>query len=192
MVKKLVFTSVVLSSLIYSTYGQAAVVDKGIYIDGSLGYGMVNEKAQWAIDNNNTGFGWNANLGYKFTRNWALEVGFYDFPSEDFTYYGYTLAKADSNYAFAIAGKGILPLADRFSLFGKLGLAVANHDFNNGDAYYINAGSHSGAVALLGVGASYALTNNLGLFVQGTATTKSGNTIPAMFLGAVGLSYTFN
>lgn len=193
MFKQFLLTSAASVLLLFSLNSFAAkIADKGVYLEANAGYAKVNETVEFATDNKNTGFGWNVNLGYKFTPYLAAELGFYGYPNEDFTIYDYSLAKGKNNYAVAVAGKGIVPLGDYVSLFAKLGVGLANHELQNEYLKYVNAGSHSGAVALVGAGMAFALTDNLAFVAQGSATSKSSDNIPPMYLGTLGLSYTFN
>lgn len=113
-----------------ATLAQAAQ-DRGWYLGGSIGQatakafcdtGGVTGLSVTSCDDKNTS--WKLFAGHKFTRNFAAEltwIKFDDFSaSATFTGIPFT-ASADGN-AFGIAGVGIWPVTQQFSLFGKLGI----------------------------------------------------------------------
>ena len=161
--------------------------ESGIYLEGNVGYAKVKESVTNASKDNNTGFGWNVNAGYKFMPYFAAEVGFLGYPNENFGE-----AKGSQNYAIDVAAKGILPFSDSgFSLFGKLGSAWVHHRIEPKSGYTLtNSGTYKKFTALVGVGAAYAFTENFEVLLQGSATTKNGN-VPSMWLGTLGVSYLF-
>jgi OOP family OmpA-OmpF porin len=117
-------------------------------------------------DEKDTGFKFYG--GYGFTRNWGAEVGFADLGKVNNVYRAGTSNiglnyRAKSLYA---AGTGTLPLTDRFSLFGKLGIA-ANRTSGGASASgltFNGRGTHSSLMG--GIGAKFNFTPNLGLVVE--------------------------
>ena len=135
--------------------------DSGIYVEGNAGWGKVNIIGAGS----NQGFSGSLNLGYQLNPYFAIEGGFTLQPKviQD-SYYG------------DLAIKGILPIGDTgLDIFGKVGGAVAHAIGSSG----FNA--NTGVVGFFGTGASYWLTENLAVTTQATATTRSGNSIPAMY-----------
>lgn len=194
MLKKIFIYSFATGALICSLNSYAAkALDHGFYLDANAGYGKVNEVAQYATENNNTGFAWNINAGMKLNPNFALEIGFYSFPNEKFSVNGYQVAEGSDNFAGSLAMKGICPIVDSVSLFGKFGAAMTHHRFSDTGYYYEyeNVGSHGGLAALVGAGLNFAVTDNVAIVVQGVAISKSSDNTPPMYLGSLGLSYTF-
>jgi OOP family OmpA-OmpF porin len=88
--------------------------------DGHLGNaGATNVGSTW--DDND--WGWKAQIGYQFDRNFAVEGGYVNLGQVNYNA-AYSQGAATGNYqvdGWNIAGLGILPLDDSFSLFGKLG-----------------------------------------------------------------------
>lgn len=146
---------------------QAKVHEKGAYIEGNIGtlYASVN---LFGLQYGQFGsFGVNTNGGYQFSKHVAAELGY--------TNYGLGLNNVD------IAAKFIMPIrADNndFTLFTKIGPAYV----------FTNDGDGS-LIPMLGVGASYGLSDNLDATIQ-----AQGVTVGFFSLGLVstGLTYHFD
>ncbi|MDF1653489.1 MAG: outer membrane beta-barrel protein [Coxiellaceae bacterium] len=160
----------------------------GLYVGGNVGYGKTNETITDSgveLSTKNKGFVWGADAGYQFTKNWAIEAGYTQMPN----------VKVDAgtaqnqNRIFDIVAKGIYPFNDKFNVFGKLGAAYTHTRTTD---LLINANQSSGAIVpYFGAGVGYNLTQNVSLNVQGFATTKRGNVVPAMYGATAGLQYNF-
>lgn len=108
----------------------AAAQDLGPYLGGSFGQTKLKEwcdappGALTACDDSDTG--WKIFGGYRFHRHFAAEGTYID--------WGKVSARAGAlsvtakSSSFGIAAVGILPLAERFSLFGKLGFLQTEQD----------------------------------------------------------------
>lgn len=107
-------------------------------------------------------------LGYRFNANWALEGGYEGFGSHTFNSTvtapaADTLSGSYRAHAWSLAPVGILPLNDRWSLFGKAGLTenrVRLSAASNTGATAPASVSHSNAGYLLGGGATYDFNRN--------------------------------
>lgn len=100
---------------------------------------------------------WKVYGGYQFTPTWGVELGYTDLGK-------YRGAEVES---WSLAGTATLPLADRWSLFGKLGLARNNAEF---------VGAEQKSSTLVGVGVGYTLNQNLGLRLEYEDYGKLANT----------------
>ncbi|MDF1761732.1 MAG: outer membrane beta-barrel protein [Coxiellaceae bacterium] len=164
----------------------------GLYVGGNVGYGKTNLTMQDVdtgnnISTKNKGFVWGANAGYEFTKNWAVEAGYTQMPNVKIDQ-GTT---ANQNRIFDIVAKGIYPFNDKFNVFGKLGAAYT-HTHTTSLTGIDNPDQSSGAIVpYFGAGVGYNLTQNVSLNVQGFATTKRGNSVPAMYGATAGLQYNF-
>lgn len=161
----------------------------GIYVGGNVGYGETNESftntdGSTVSGLNNKGFVWGVNGGYQFTKNWAVEAGYTQMPNVRAD----VGTLANENRIVDLVAKGIYPINGQFNVFGKLGVAYTHT--RNTDLTVDNA-AHSAVAPYFGAGVGYNLTQNVSVNVQGFATTKTGNTVPAMFGGTVGLQYNF-
>ena len=159
--------SIALIAACAAVSAEAAQHNQGGYIEGNLGtlYASVNlfHTKSTMIGS----FGANANGGYLFTPNFAMETGY--------TNYGLGLNNVD------VAAKFILPFTisnNDFSVFAKVGPAYTFDNSGQGQALLFG-----------GVGGSYALTDKLDLNLQ-----AQGVTIGFFSLGLIstGLDYHFD
>lgn len=117
-------------------------------------------------DEKNTGF--KLYGGYGFTRNWGAEVGFADLGKVNNVYRVGTTNIA-LNYrtkSLYAAGTGTLPLSDRFSLFGKLGVAANRTSGSASGAGLTFNGRGTEASLMGGIGAKFDFTPNLGVVLE--------------------------
>lgn len=189
----------------------------GAYIGGSLGqsrtsFSASNFSAGSALvseSQDKTDTAWKAFVGYNFTRNWAVELGYADLGEPEYKYSG-TGALAGfngrarvENSAWFLAGKGTLPIANNFAAFGKVGLsrnkseATASTNSAALDALLgtPSSASKSKTRVLWGLGAEYAFNRNIGLrleyedFGKFGASNTTGETKTRLW--SVGLTYAF-
>jgi hypothetical protein len=212
--KKVLFTSLGLFGLCTAGSVLAAGSDSGPYVGASVGGGVTSLNggginsalgAQGASVSSGTSDrqenAYSANLGYRFTPNWAAEIGY-----ADLGHFGYQANLAGSGGAVTgvfksqgatAAGVGILPLKNGFSLYGKLGVIDANTELTakpSNPAIALSNSKHSSAGLLTGLGASYDVTPALAVTTEwnrygnvGNASTASGS----VNTYTVGLRYKF-
>jgi OOP family OmpA-OmpF porin len=109
--------------------------------------------------------------GYRFTRHWGVELGYSDLGhgNESLDPGALALQRSGSQTsAWTLAGTGVLPLGNDFSLQGRLGLSVATPD-----ATLMGSGIGIGSAfpryrptMLWGFGGQYDVTGNVGLRVD--------------------------
>ena len=115
----------------------------------------------------NSGPGYKLFGGYQLNRNFAIEGGYFDLGR--FKYAGTTIPANTYSGETRVRGLnldlvGILPLSDRFSVFGRAGAAYAQNRAN-----FISPGaapsnpSRNGTDLKLGLGMQYAITEALSL-----------------------------
>lgn len=145
----------------------AAAQDAGFYVGGALGQAQVDLDCTGATTCDDKDTSWKIFAGYQFNRNFALEVGYVNLgeavvsgPAPPF---GTASVKFEST-AFELVGIGLLPIVDRFSIYGKLGLYRADTD---ADVSVSGLGSttvsDSNADLTFGLGLRYDFTRNLGI-----------------------------
>lgn len=100
---------------------------------------------------------WKLYGGYQFSPTWGVELGYTDLGK-------YRGADVES---WSLAGTLTVPLAERWTMLGKLGLARNNSDFT---------GAEKKSSTLAGVGVGYALNQNLGLRLEYEDYGKLANT----------------
>lgn len=87
--------------------------------------------------------------GYRFNANWAVEGGYADLGKSKYQQVGFSESVLKTAL-WHVDAVGTLPLADRFAVFGKLGVAFIN--------YEVGGYKEHKTTPHLGLGASYALT----------------------------------
>jgi OOP family OmpA-OmpF porin len=97
--------------------------------------------------------------GYNFDENFGVEAGFSDFGKAEFN------SRGDGNKArsFYAAGTATLPLAERWALTGKLGIAK-----NRSKVVVRGEGDikDKKTDALIGIGATFAVTKQISAFLE--------------------------
>jgi OmpA-OmpF porin, OOP family len=144
-----------------------AKVDQG-EIDSSLA--SIGLGSSTSVDDTDIGF--KVYAGYQFNKNFAIEGGYTDFGKSTshsvITSGGSGTADGEwKAWSIDLSALGILPLNEKFSLFGRGGLSLWNLDFTltaNGPGGTASASeSKSGVSPLLGIGATYSFTQQLAL-----------------------------
>jgi OOP family OmpA-OmpF porin len=155
----------------FSSSLPAVAQDIGPYLGGSFGQTKVKEwcdappGALTACDDSNTG--WKILGGYRFHRHFAAEG--------TYIHWGKVSARTATrsvtakNSSFGVAAVGILPLRERFSLFGKLGFLQTEQDLAG-----VGAPSRSGDDTELhyGIGLKFDLTPTWRLRAEWEQTEK--------------------
>lgn len=166
------FTTYPLSAAFYPTPPVSESL-LGPYIEGNLGSGIVSETAEksWA-------FAGNANIGYQFHPNFAIEAGYNQVANSDNSW------QARNFYAFDIALKSILPLTQRISLYSKLGAAAVHHTNIIFDGFR--------PTVYYGGGFSFDAYKNFSLNLGATGTVERRNfEVPKMLMLTAGVAYKF-
>jgi OmpA-OmpF porin, OOP family len=185
--------------------GSASAADTGWYagVDlGSSNYAVMSDTvtqvsqdlAQNGFPNttkeSDTATAYGVDVGYQFLRYFAVEGGYTDFGSSTGdininlvppgTAHVDIHAKGETLFAV-----GILPLSDRFSLFGKLGILAYNQDATGSvsvagvGSQAIPKASDSGTTTGIGVGANWNINDQFGLrlgFTRFHAVGDANNT----------------
>jgi OOP family OmpA-OmpF porin len=128
----------------------------GSDIDGALANQGV--AGSGSMDDSSTAYGING--GYRLNRNFAVEgaltrLGSFDYSS---TAGADTVSGKFKANALSLAGVGIYPLSNAFSIYGKAGLAVTDAKLDAGSATGATAvgnQSHTGTGLLFGAGVTY-------------------------------------
>ena len=142
---------------------------------------------------NDSGFAWNANVGYKFMPYFAAVFDYFGQTSATVNYTnkkGTTVNDSINGMLFALSGKLILPLEDGFSFYGKTGPAwfyantsVANSSAENKFTWYFGVGAEYNFTEnfYMGVGADYSLS----------AGSNTDSVAPAILAFTGGVGYMF-
>ena len=144
----------------------AATIDDARITSGLTSGGLATS----SISDRDRSTGFKLYGGYQFHRNFALEGGYFDLGKFGYTANTIPTGTLDGNIklkGFNLDAVGILPITDRFSALGRVGLnyAKASDSFaGTGAVSVANPNpSKSGTNYKLGVGLQYAFTEALGL-----------------------------
>jgi OOP family OmpA-OmpF porin len=131
-----------------------------------------------------TDTGWGLDMGYRFGPHFALEGGYTNLG--EFNYTSATTAPGVDSlqgtfkaHAWWLAPVGIVPLTDRWALFGKAGLTRVTADLSASSSTGATAPSgmsHSNAGWLLGAGTSYDFTRNVYAKLEWDRFARVGDT----------------
>lgn len=139
-----------------------------------------------------SGFGQRSLVGYRFTKNWAGEVGYGHYSTttgDALTYSNGTTGvsgnlKEESYDAYV---KGILPLADEVDLYAKAGAAYVSAKTKTSAGF---SKTRSGVKPAFAGGATYNVDNNFAVDVSYNRIQSSGR-IKSADLFTVGFYYYF-
>jgi opacity protein-like surface antigen len=150
--------AVLLGSLGYLASANAAEPVTGFYLGGSLG--MASTNVNFSNTNTNlavtdkTDRALSIRTGYRIHTNWAVEGGYADLGTMKFREPGFSDGTIKTS-VWHIDAVGIIPLADKIAVFGKVGVAQMNYDIGGGKA--------NKTTPHIGVGVSYAILPALAL-----------------------------
>ena len=199
---------VVAAAALVSFSGVAFAGDQGWYLFGSVGQTTdTNDKS--ILDDALTSAGasgfssslkkptvYGLEVGYQVDKNFAIEGGYIGSNNEDYNASGGTLAGPVSASAHVdgwdLKAVGILPLADQFSLLGKLGVAHVHESYNITGPGSSLSGNGSKTSATYGIGAKYNFNNAVSVRIDvdsynvGSAASYSRTSV-----WTIGLVYNF-
>jgi opacity protein-like surface antigen len=152
--------------LILSTLSTAALAEPPFYVGGSIGQSYVEEDDVLpGEDFDDEDFGFKVFAGYRFHKNFAVELDYLDYGDPDDNILGIDVEIEDL-YAVALYGVGILPLSDQFELFVKLGGAYWDGKAKAKFMGLSASSDESGTELAYGLGASYAFTDKFAARVE--------------------------
>lgn len=172
MLKKIILPVLISTSLALIQSAEAS--SHGVYIDLNAGTNIVHADSinfgffETPSATQISGFGWNSNIGYQFSRFFAMEMGFTQYINTNSgAGNGNTIQNAD------IATKILLPLTNRFNIFGKLG----------GSLLFASGGPSQGGF-YTAVGAAFAIAPQIDLNAQFANTFFPLGSIGLLSVGA--------
>jgi len=169
-VKPLLIGLLAASTLAFSPISQAQTSTDNWYVGVGAGQGkgkdVCTDVASIGISScDDTANGYRIFAGFTFNKNFWVEFGYSDFGKADAS--GVVLSvpvtaewKAT---AWDVSMLGMLPVADNFSVFGRLGIAMWNVDLDVNASGFPASQSASGADPVYGVGVEYNFTKQFGL-----------------------------
>ncbi|MCX7121135.1 MAG: hypothetical protein NTZ67_05100 [Gammaproteobacteria bacterium] len=168
--------------------------NSGIFISGNAGYGEFDvSRDVGATRFNNSGFAWNGNVGYQFSRYFAVETGYTHFANVSESNNIGDSANVSDIYGVDLLAKGILPINSQFNVFAKAGAMYlsATPSFGVGNYTFTDNVAVTHYVPELGLGTAYYVSSNVSVSLQAITTFKTDN-MPATYAAYAGLGYKFN
>ena len=141
--------------------GPALAQDMGFYAGLSIGQSSADVDCTGFASCDDSDSAWKIFGGYQFNRNLAAELGYTDLG--EFTATGPGISAAVEATAFELSAVGTFPIADKFSIFGRIGMYMADTELS------ATVGGTSGSVSddntglTFGIGVRYDFTRNLGV-----------------------------
>lgn len=167
-----------------ATMAQSMQQDRGWYVGGSLGQMEADGDCPGGLSCDRKDSSWKVFGGMRINKNFAAEA-FYGNWGEVSVSSGALSATGEIS-SWGLAGLGILPLGDRFSLFGKLGYAQTDQEVTVSGPGITIADSDDGGEVIWGVGATYNFTRNFGLRAEWERLNKS-----EVDIMSIGIQYRF-
>jgi OOP family OmpA-OmpF porin len=136
--------------------------DRGWYVGGSLGQSTAEDACDGlggtgiSCDDEDTA--WKFFGGYQLNRNFAVELGYTNFGEISLSAFG--LSETIEATAWELVGVGSFPVADRFSLYGKLGFYRAETEDRTNFGF---SADETNTGLTFGIGARYDFTQTIGV-----------------------------
>ncbi len=174
------------TGLVAMTLGASALaggmsVPYGWYLEGNAGSSHLSN-ISFPGSSSSSGWGGNANLGYKFMPYFAMEVGYTQYANSSIKDNNGTKAASVKHYSYDLAGRGILPIAaSGFELFAKLGVQRIDSKYSIQDANAaqqlgISSSQHNTTGLYLGAGGQYYVMPELAINTQWQRAKGNSNT----------------
>jgi OOP family OmpA-OmpF porin len=146
--------------------GTVSAQDSGFYVGTHIGQAKAKNTCNdfSGVPNvscDDTDLSWKILGGYRVNRNFAAELGYIDFGSVTASGPGGSLGVQIQ--AFDLVGVGILPVTDRFSLYGKIGAYHGTVDSSVQLGAAHAKASNDSTDLTFGFGASFDITRQFGV-----------------------------
>jgi outer membrane autotransporter protein len=204
--KKHIVPAIVLGLVAGMAATLAQASDAGFYVGGQVGYAHTNfantdsQNNITSADIDNDGIGWGGLVGYQFNPYAAVELGYlgaYGMKVQNPN--GFPISESLNMQMVDLLVKGILPLNDVVSIYGKAGVASVRAtaaysiDFPTGFSYpTLEATSVTETKPVIGAGISWDIKPRLPLDISWLHVDQNGGKIPSADFLLVGLSYHFS
>jgi opacity protein-like surface antigen len=189
--KKLIFALIAGSALM--TAAQAQTITPRPYIGVGASGADREYNVNGATMNDNDGYKFSGKVfgGVELTDKFGVEAGYTDFRKAGGNY---TLNGANANtetdgYGAYVAGKASMPLNDKFSVFGKLGVAHTKAEMESATAGLNRKVSDNGAYGALGM--QYNVTPQVALTAEYERYGKKQDFGPKPDVFTIGAKYQF-
>jgi OmpA-OmpF porin, OOP family len=152
--------------------------DSAWYIGGSVGQSKFDVDCSGATcDDTDTAF--RVFGGYMFNKHFGVELGYADLGKLTITGalppFG-TVSASLKVKAFDLVAVGVLPIGDKFSVYGKLGMYRADSDLSASSTTGLSGSTSDNNTDITGaIGAGYNFTKNLGIRAEYQRYSKVGS-----------------
>ena len=153
----------------------ALAQDAGFYIGGAFGQAQIDGTCSGApagVTCDDKDSAWRIFGGYQLNRNFALEIGYANLGEAKASGFGITATQEVS--AFDVVAVGSIPVADAFSVYGKLGFYSGQAETRNNFGV---VSDDSGGGVTFGFGVRYDFTRNLGVRAEWQRYAEVGDDI---------------
>lgn len=154
-------------------------------ISTTIGSGSIRDQDGTETFSGN-GFGFSAEVEYRFTPNFALGFGGFSLGRADDTFNGVDTTIQVRGYEFF--GRLIYPTSDRVDVYGRLGAASYSADIDPGSVSISDALFGQEAVDI-GIGVDFHRKSNLALRLEGRYMNGSKEETGALL--SIGINYLF-
>jgi OmpA-OmpF porin, OOP family len=164
MIQALAALALALGLAVPSTGMAQGMEDKGFYIGATIGQSKVKDFCGGVgASCEDTDTALRLLGGYQFNKNFALELGYHQLGEASISGAG-LFAKVEATAWEAVA-VGMFPVADRFSIYGKVGMYRADSDFSTNIVLpgIPQSFSESNNDLTFGFGLQFDITRNLGV-----------------------------
>lgn len=186
-------SSVWIATNVYAAQAPAA------YVGGQLGWGNIHQDGFKGLSHSSSkddGIAGRIYAGYQFNQYVAVEAGATKFSNmtSKGTIEGMRLKGTVKTYAADLVAKGILPLQNGISIYGKAGAAYLHEKAHASIAGFSSSETESKVLPTFGVGTSYDINSNLVADLSWNRIQKVGHShgLNSTDLVAVGLGYSFS
>jgi len=151
------------AALVFASPALSQHKESGIYIGGAIGQAEHSDQCSDTLPGvscDDTDSAWKIFGGFQFNRHFALELGYANL-GEATASLG-AISTTDEATAFEVVALGMLPIGDRFAIFGKAGFFRGERERtsnNPGEP----TGTNEQTDFTFGVGARFDITHNIGL-----------------------------
>lgn len=161
--KKAVAAVMAMGGLLASQAAVAqAMPDRGWYAGGSIGQADYECEASPGLACDTKDTAWKILGGYQVNRNFAVEFGYTNLGELSVSGAGARITLETT--AWEVVGLGSFPVANQFSIYGKLGFYRGEADVSSNVAG--GSGSRNSTDLTYGLGARYDFSRNLGMRVE--------------------------
>lgn len=162
----------------------------GIFVGTGVGFGKIFPSNAGVSSGDLSGISWNLNGGYQFNPYFALETGYYQF--ESIKILSAENGPVNNNvYGINLLATGIIPLKNKFNVFGKFGFMRLHLKTSSAGYGSMNYSDVNKIVPEFGLGGGYAINDNFALSLQGLMSLAAKNNVPATFATYLGANYLF-